>query len=65
MSSVLDLFEMVAPKVYIIPDSAYRDYEDKQRQKRLDEMDSAILYYEEQLKNLRARRDKLLDGGKK
>jgi hypothetical protein len=65
MSSVLDLFDVMAPRVYVIPDSAYQEYTEKQNKKRVAELDSSISYYEDQIGLLRAKREKLLAEPKK
>jgi len=55
----------MAPRVYVIPDSAYQEYTEKQNKKRVAELDSSISYYEDRIGLLRAKREKLLAEPKK
>lgn len=56
---MLDLFDLISPRVYVVSDSQYNEALEKQKKAKRLELERTIEYYEKRLAELREKLGKL------
>lgn len=54
-----DFFDLLGPRVYVISDSVFKEYEEKIKKSKLEKLDKEIKYYEEYVGKLKEKREAL------
>lgn len=54
-----DFFDLLGPRVYVISDSVFKEYEEKVKKSKLEKLDKEIKYYEEYVGKLKEKREAL------
>lgn len=56
---MLDLFDLISPRVYVVSDSQYNEALEKQKQAKRNELERTLEYYEKRATQLRDELGKL------
>jgi hypothetical protein len=57
---MFDLLDLVAPRIYVVPDSAYNDYKEKQKKQKVAGFDAAIDSLQKRIADLEAQKAALV-----
>jgi hypothetical protein len=55
-----DLFDLLGPRVYVVSDTVFKDYEERIKKKKVARLDEQIKYYEECVGELKKKREELV-----
>lgn len=54
-----DFFDLFGPRVYVVPDSVFQDYQKTVKNQKIKKLDEEIQYYEKRVKALKKERESL------
>lgn len=57
---MFDLFDLYSPRVYVVSDKMYDEYLQKQKDRKVAELDRSIQYYQDRVAELEKKKAELL-----